>query len=138
MKVLFKRDVPGVAKAGQVKDVADGHARNYLIPRGFAVPASASTLKEVEQKRASEARHTKEEEAAARALKARLEELPLVVRSRAGSQGRLYGSITNADVAQALEKQLGLQIDKRSIELKEPIRHVGTHTVIARLPHGVS
>jgi large subunit ribosomal protein L9 len=138
MKVLFKRDVPGVAKAGQVKDVADGHARNYLIPRGLAVPATAGTLKQVEQRRASDAKHAQEEVADARALKARLEGTPIVVRSRAGSQGRLYGSITNADVAVAIEKQLGIQLDRRAIDLPEPVRHVGTHTVVARLPHGVT
>src|SRR5215467_2655548 len=101
MKVLFKKDVPDVAKAGQVKDVADGYARNFLIPRGLAVAATAGALKQVADVQAVAARHAADEERAAQELKQRLEAQPVVIESKAGSQGRLYGSVTTADVATA-------------------------------------
>src|SRR3981081_262587 len=99
MKVLFKKDLPDVARAGQVKDVADGYARNFLIPRGLAVAATAAALKQVAEVQAVAARHAADQEQAARELKARLEAEPIVVQAKAGSQGRLYGSVTTADVA---------------------------------------
>ncbi len=133
MKVLFKKDVEGVGRAGQVKDVADGYARNFLLPRGFAVATTAAALKQLADQQAVAARKAAEEEQAARSLKQRLEARPIVVSARAGPQGRLYGSVTNADVADAVRQQLGATIDRREIELPEPIRHVGTHTVVARL-----
>src|SRR6476620_8185817 len=107
MKVLFKKDVPDVARAGQVKDVADGYARNYLIPRGLAVVATSGALKQVADVQAVAARHAAEEEQAAQALKERLETQLVVVESKAGSQGRLYGSLTTMGVANAIQKQLG-------------------------------
>src|SRR5205085_10238755 len=112
MKVLFKKDVMDVAKAGQVKDVADGYARNFLIPRGLAVAATSSALKQVADVQAVAARHAAEEERAARELKERLEAQPVVIEAKAGSQGRLYGSVTTADVATAIQKQLGASIDR--------------------------
>src|SRR5947209_15182452 len=103
MKVLFKRDVVDVARAGQVKDVADGYARNFLIPRGLAVAATTAALKQVADLQAASARHAAEAEEAARELKTKLESRPIVVEAKAGPQGRLYGSLTTADVATALQ-----------------------------------
>src|SRR5438270_7768031 len=108
MKVLFKKDVPDVARAGQVKDVADGYARNFLIPRGLAVVATAGTLKQVADVQAVAARHAADDEHAARDLKQRLEAQPIVVEAKAGSQGRLYGSVTAADISTAIQKQIGV------------------------------
>jgi large subunit ribosomal protein L9 len=125
MKVLFKKDVADVAKAGQVKDVADGYARNFLIPRGFAVVATSSALKQVADLQAVAARHAAEEEQAARQLKARLEAEPVVIEAKAGTQGRLYGSVTTADVATAIQKQLGTAVERRDLEIPEPVRQVG-------------
>ena len=138
MKVLFKRDVPDVAKAGQVKDVADGYARNFLIPRGLAVLATPATLKQVAAVQASAARHAAEAEDAARGLKARLEATPIVVEAKAGAQGRLYGSITTADVVAAIQRQLGADLDRRDLDITEPIRHVGSFQVSARLHRAVT
>src|SRR5947207_9337066 len=104
MKVLFKKDVADVARAGQVKDVADGYARNFLIPRGLAVAATSTALKQVAEVQAVASRRASEEEEAARALKGRLEAQPIVLESKAGSQGRLYGSVTTTDVASAVKK----------------------------------
>src|SRR6185369_7212063 len=125
MKVLFKKDVADVARAGQVKDVADGYARNYLIPRGLAVVATSVALKQVAEVHAVANRRAAEEETAARELKQRLEAAPIVLESKAGSQGRLYGSVTTADVVAAVKKQLGEELDRRDLELPEAVRHVG-------------
>ena len=138
MKVLFKKDVADVARAGQVKDVADGYARNYLIPRGLAVAATPAALKQVADLEAASVRHAAEEEAHARALKDKLESEPVVLHSKAGAQGRLYGSITAADVATAIQRQLGANVDRRDLEIPEPIRHLGSHQVSARLHRAVT
>lgn len=138
MKVLFKKDVPEVAKAGQVKEVADGYARNYLIPRGLAVAATAGTLKQVADVQATAARHAAEEEHAAHALKQRLEAQPIIVESKAGSQGRLYGSVTAADVASAIQKQIGTTIDRRDLAISDHIRQIGSYHVTLQLHHAVT
>jgi large subunit ribosomal protein L9 len=133
VKVLFKKDVADVARAGQVKEVADGYARNYLIPRGLAVVASAAALKQVAEVQAVAARRANEEEDAARALKNRLESQPIVLEAKAGSTGRLYGSITTGDVVSAVKRQLGADLDRRDVEITEPVRQLGSYTVAARL-----
>jgi large subunit ribosomal protein L9 len=138
MKVLFKKDVADVAKAGQVKDVADGYARNFLIPRGLAVAATSSALKQVADLQAVAARHAAEEEREARELKERLEAQPVVIEAKAGSQGRLYGSVTTADVAAALQKQMGASVERRDLEIAEPVRQVGSYQVTARLHRAVT
>jgi large subunit ribosomal protein L9 len=138
MKVLFKKDVPEVAKAGQVKDVADGYARNFLIPRGLAVAATSGALKQVANVQAVAARHAAEEEQSARALKERLESQPIVIEAKAGSQGRLYGTVTTADVAAANKNPIGTTVDRRDLDIAEPVRQVGTYTVSARLHRNVS
>jgi large subunit ribosomal protein L9 len=138
MKVLFKKDVADVAKAGQVKDVADGYARNFLIPRGLAVAATPAALKQVAEVQAVAAKHAAEEEQAARALKERLEAQPIVIEAKAGSQGRLYGSVTTADVASAIQKQLGTSLDRRDLDIAEPVRQVGSYSVTARLHRAVA
>ena len=138
MKVLFKKDVPDVAQAGQVKDVADGYARNFLMPRGLAVAATPQALKQVAELQAVAARHAAEEEQTARALKTKLEAQPVVVEAKAGQQGRLYGSITTTDVATAIQKQLGTNLDRRDLDIPEPVRQIGSYTVTARLHKAVT
>src|SRR5215467_13873586 len=138
MKVLFKKDVADVAKAGQVKDVADGYARNFLIPRGLAIAASAQALKQVAEVQAVAARRASDEEHAARALKARLEAKSIVLEAKAGSQGRLYGSITTTDVVNAVKKQVGADIDRRDVDIADPVRHVGSYQVTAKLHRAVT
>jgi large subunit ribosomal protein L9 len=138
MKVILSKDVQGTGKAGEVKDVADGYARNYLIPRKLAIPATGGALKTVEAKKASEQKKAAAEEAAARALAERLTSAPVVLTAKVGDQGRLYGSITSGDIAEQLSAHLGHQIDKRRIELDEPIRQLGTHQVTIRLHRAVT
>ena len=138
MKVLFKKDVPDVARAGQVKEVADGYARNFLIPRGFAVAATNAALKQVADLQAAAVKHAAEEERTAQALKARLEAQPIMVDAKAGAQGRLYGSLTTADVVAAVQKQIGTSLDRRDLEIAEPVRQVGSYHVNARLHRTVT
>jgi large subunit ribosomal protein L9 len=138
VKVLFKKDVADVAKAGQVKEVADGYARNYLIPRGLAVVASPAALKQVANVHAVVARRASEEEESARALKKRLEAQPIILEAKAGATGRLYGSITTADVVDAVKRQLGADLDRRDVEITEPVRQLGSYHVTARLHKAVT
>jgi large subunit ribosomal protein L9 len=138
MKVLFKKDVTDVAKAGQVKEVADGYARNFLIPRGLAVAATPHALKQVAELQAAAARHAVEEEQTAKGLKELLESKPVVLEAKAGSQGRLYGSITTSDVAIAIQKQLGTTLDRRDLEINDPVRQIGSYQVTARLHRAVT
>jgi large subunit ribosomal protein L9 len=138
MKVILSKDVQGTGKAGEVKDVADGYARNYLIPRKLAIPATSNALQTVEAKKASEQRKAAAEEATARALAERLTSAPVVLTAKVGDQGRLYGSITSGDIAEQLTAYLGQPIDKRRIELDEPIRHLGTFQVTIRLHRAVT
>ncbi len=138
MKVILTKDVAGTGKAGEVKDVADGYARNYLIPRKLAMPASAGALKGVEQRKAAESQKAAKEEAAAQELAERLTASPVVVTAKVGDQGRLYGSITSADIAEQVSKALGQPFDRRMIQLDEPIRQLGSFEVPVRLHRAVS
>jgi len=138
MKVILSKDVQGTGKAGEVKDVADGYARNYLIPRKLAIPATGGALKNVEAKKVSEQKKAAAEEAAARALADRLTSAPVILKAKVGDQGRLYGSITSADIADQLSAQLKQPIDKRKIEIDEPIRQLGTFDVTIRLHRAVT
>ena len=138
MKVILSKDVAGTGKAGEVKDVADGYARNYLIPRKLAMPASASALKGVEQRKAAESQKAAREEAVAQELAGRLTASPVVVTAKVGDQGRLYGSITSADIAEQISKAIGQPFDRRMIQLDEPIRQLGSFEVPVRLHRAVS
>lgn len=137
MKVYLKRDVPGLGKANEVKNVSDGYARNYLLPRGLAVAANkgniktAQSLVESQQARESRAREHAEK------IAAQLQETPLRIKAKAGETGRLYGSITSSDIAKAIAGILGEKFDKRMIVLERHIRDIGTHTVDIKLKGGV-
>lgn len=129
MKVLFLRDVKGTARAGEVKEVADGFARNYLLPKGIAVTASAGALKNVNfQKQISsekENRQQRENET----LAGKLEATSVTFKVRVGEQYRLYGSITSQDIAEEVENAIKQPVDKHKVLLAEPIRHLGTFKV---------
>ncbi len=129
MKVVLRKDVPSLGKAGELKEVADGYGANYLIPRGLAAPASKTAVRNVEAQQAASARRRSREDEEHRALADRIGKTPVTVKARTGEQGRLYGSITSADIAEALSRALGSELDKRSIDLEEPIRHLGEHKV---------
>ena len=138
MKVVLSKDVKDLGSAGQVKEVSDGYARNYLFPRKLAVPATAAALKQVQEREQTEARRHASQERVAQQIADRLKDKPLRMFPKVGEQGRLYGSITAADVAEALAKELGQPIDKRKIELQEPIRMLGEYRVPYRLSRTVT
>ncbi len=137
MKVLLKRDVPGLGKANEVKNVADGYARNYLFPQKLAVPASEDNIKAaraiVETQKSREA-HIRER---ALHIAERLEHTPLKFKAKAGETGRLYGSITSTDIATTIARVLGIEFDKRWLVLERPLREVGEHGVEVKLEGGV-
>jgi large subunit ribosomal protein L9 len=133
MKVIFKKDVENVAHAGQLKEVADGYARNFLVPRGLAVAASPRALKEFAAQQTTLQRQQAKVEETNRAQADRIAKVELLFHVKVGEQHRLYGSITNADVAEALSKKLGTDIDKHLVVLDEPLKHLGTFKVPVRL-----
>ncbi len=133
MKIILQKTVERLGDPGDVADVADGYARNFLIPRGLAVRAEKGAVRHAESlKRAHQARTTAEK-GELETVAARLVETPLVVTARAGEEGRLFGSITAADIVEALSAQAGVSVDRRDIHLDEPIRSVGTHEVTVHL-----
>ncbi|TES87480.1 MAG: 50S ribosomal protein L9 [Dehalococcoidia bacterium] len=133
MKVVFIEDVPDVAEVGEIKEVADGYGRNYLIPKRLAVLADARATQIVEKQKKKKARIAAETEAEMRELANKIEGLDIVIKAKAGAKDRLYGSITNADIAEELNKSAGLVIDKRIIELEKPIQEIGNYEVPIRL-----
>jgi len=124
--------VKGQGKKGEVKDVSEGYARNFLIPRGLAKEASQGNLKTLEVQKQSEERRKQKEREEAEALGKRLDAMTVVIRAKAGEGGRLFGAITSKQVAEALAKE-GIEIDKRKIELEEPIRTLGVTKVPVKL-----
>jgi len=137
MKVLLKSDVPKIGKKGELLEVKEGYARNFLIPNGLAIEASGGALKQVEEeKKASDRKKAKEKEEA-QTLADKLKGLSIVLKHKAGEEGRLFGSITSAEIAEAL-KQKGFEIDKKKIVLDEPIRLVGSHEAKIKLHHDVT
>jgi large subunit ribosomal protein L9 len=133
MKVVFLEDVANVGKAGQIKEVAEGYGRNYLIPRKLAMTARPEDIKNVESQIKARARLAAKSEAEMRALAADLKGKAITLKARSGQQERLYGSITSADISAAMEKQLGVNVDKRKIEMAEPIHQLGVYAVPIRL-----
>ena len=133
MKVVFLKDVPHVAKAGEIKEVASGYGRNFLIPRELAMLASPQAISLAEAQRRVKARQQAESEAELVELARELEGKEITLEARVGAQEHLYGSITNADIAAELESSAGLVVDKRKIELAEPIRELGSYEVAVRL-----
>ena len=137
MKVLLLDDVHNLGDAGDVVKVADGYGRNYLLRRGLAKLASEGAVHEADQIRKSAERKRDREQAEAKDLAKRIEGLTLTFQARAGEKGKLYGSITSGDLAEALERELGEEIDRRKI-VSDPLRQVGEHVVQVRLMSEVS
>jgi len=133
VKVVLLQEVQGIGGPGTVKDVADGYARNYLLPKKLATPATAGALKQVERVRAVEDRRQARLDEQAAAMAARIDGQEVTFRVRAGEEGRLYGSVTNGDVAEVLSRQIGEDVDKRRVILEEPIHVLGTYEVPVRL-----
>ena len=138
MKVILMQDVRGQGKRGQLIEVSDGYARNFLLPRKLAQEATADNLNTMRMNdKATQERQAKER-AEALEISKKLKTVKLNVVGKGGGAGRLFGSITNTEVAEALEKQFGIQIDKRKIILDEPIKTVGTYTARVKLGYEIS
>lgn len=133
MKVIFLQDVSNVARAGEIKEVANGYGRNYLIPRKLAALAKSDSLNAVSVKLAAQARSEAKTEAELLQMANQLEGKEVVLVAKTGGKARLYGSITSADIAGELEKITGFVVDKRKIEMAESIRQIGTYEVSVRL-----
>lgn len=133
MKVIFLTDVKGQGKKNQVVEVSDGYAKNFLIPRKLAKPADAQSLNDVKVKAEALEYRIATEKKEAQALAARLKEIVVVINASGGSDSRLYGSITSKDIADALKTAHGIDIDKRKINLAEPIKAYGTYQADVKL-----
>ena len=133
MQVILRSDVPELGKRGDVLDVSDGYARNYLVPKGLAMKASSgATAQAASMRRARDLRDA-QDRSAAESLATTLVPKVITVTARAGAEGRLFGSVTAADIAAAVEEQTGVQIDRRKLVLSEPVKSLGTHVVPAKL-----
>ena len=133
MKIVLLTDVHGLGWAGEVKEVADGYGRNFLIPRGLAEFASPGVLKRVQaQQRAEAKRQRAAGDELARVAEA-LEGLHITLKARVGAQDRLYGAITSGDIADGIAQATGHEVDRKRIELGEPIRHLGEYDVVVKL-----
>ena len=133
MKVILLKDVANVGEQGSIQSVSDGFARNYLIPQGMAAMATPGRVKEAEQRLEAGQRRIHKQEEAGQVFAERLEGTRVTVVARVGEQGRLYGSITAQDIADALSAKVGQEIDRRTVLLDEPIRTVGEHRVTVHL-----
>jgi large subunit ribosomal protein L9 len=138
MKVILMENIETLGTAGTVKDVANGYARNFLLPRGMAVPASAEALKRLERQRAAIERRAATVADEARGMAERLAATTVYIYAKSGEQNRLYGSVTTADIATALANQHGLTIDRHNISLAEPIHRLGNYTANVKLASGAS
>ena len=133
MKVILQQDDKKLGKRGDVIEVADGYARNFLLPKNLAVAASQGNLNQARQRQSAENFQAKLREDQARVLASQMNKITLDLTVKAGEQGKLFGSITAKDIADALLQKTGLEIDRRKIELKDPIKAVGDYKVLVRL-----
>lgn len=138
MKVVFLKDVKGKGKKGEIKNVADGYAQNFLIKNGYAAEANAQALSQLEGQKKLEAKNAAAELAEAQALKEKVETLTVELKAKSGEGGRLFGSVSTKQIADALQKVHGIKIDKRKMTLPEGIRALGFTNVPVKLHHEVS
>ncbi len=136
MKVILREDVPKLGKKGEVKDVAEGYARNMLFPRALAEEATNDRLKDIQRRDDAEQKKNKRLEAQSQAKADQLDQMVLTLHLAAGEGGRLFGSVTAADIADALAKQ-GYEVDKKKIVLPDPIKILGRHQVTIKLYQGI-
>ncbi|MFF5819283.1 50S ribosomal protein L9 [Lysinibacillus capsici] len=138
MKIVFLKDVKGKGKKGEIKNVADGYAQNFLIKNGYAAEANAQALSQIEGQKKLEAKNAAAELAEAQALKEKVEALTVELKAKSGDGGRLFGSVSTKQIADALQKVHGIKIDKRKMTLPDGIRSLGFTNVPVKLHHEVS
>ena len=133
MKVILQQDVRGQGKKGQLLDVSDGYARNYLLPRKLAIEATADNINTMKMNDKAKAEQQARDKAAAQEAAARLKDVKVVIKAKAGTGGRLFGAVTAAEVSDALKAQHHIIVDKKKIVIDEPIKAVGTWTLKCKL-----
>ena len=138
MKVILLQDVKGKGKKGQMLEISDGYARNYLLPRKLAVEATADAVNTKKMNDKAAAEKAAKERAEALETSKKLREMVLVVTAKGGGAGRLFGSVTNQEIADALKAKSGIALDKRKIVIADPIKNVGTYTVQCKLGYEIS
>ncbi|MBQ6851943.1 MAG: 50S ribosomal protein L9 [Oscillospiraceae bacterium] len=138
MKVILLQDVKGKGKKGQMLEVSDGYARNYMLPRKIAVEATADAVNTMRMNDKAAAEKAAKERAEAVEISKKLREMTLVVMAKGGGAGRLFGSVTNQEIADALKAQSGIGLDKRKIVIADPIKSVGTYTVQCKLGYEIT
>ena len=132
MKVILKEDIKKIGSMGQIVTVADGFARNYLVPKGLAVEANIKNMKSLEHAKKVIQEKAKKMKASVQDFADRLSKITLVIKAKAGEEGKLFGSVTTMDIAEQLKNE-GIEIDKKKISLDEPIKRIGTYAVSVRL-----
>jgi large subunit ribosomal protein L9 len=137
MKVLLTKDVKGVGKAGEIKDVADGYGKNFLIGKGLALLATNEVLKKYESEQRKKAANEAAEIEQLNAIKAKLADIKVVIRKKLGDTGHLFGSVTKDEIAHALMEQHGIEIDKKELDAKHGIKTTGLHALDLKLGHGI-
>ena len=138
MKVILLQDVKGKGKKGQMLEVSDGYARNFMLPRKLAIEATPDAINTMRMNDKATQERIAREKAEAMDVSKQLREMTVTVTGKGGGAGRLFGSITNQEIADALEKQAGIKLDKRKIVIAEPIKNVGTYTVTCKLGYEIS
>lgn len=138
MKVILTQDVKGKGKKGQLLEISDGYARNYLLPKKLAVEATADAVNTMRMNDKAAAEKAAKERAEALEISHRLREMTLVVTAKGGGAGRLFGSVTNQEIADALKTKTGIVLDKRKIVISDPIKSVGTYTVTCKLGYEIT
>ncbi len=138
MKVILKQDVKTIGKKDEIHEVSDGYARNFLFPRGLAAPADAAAVNMARTKSEAKEHHAAEALAAAQALADKVKDKTVILKAKGGASGRLFGKITAKDVAEALSKAVGTELDKRKVELERDIKDFGTYSATVKLHPGVS
>jgi large subunit ribosomal protein L9 len=133
MKVILRSDMADLGKRGDIIDVADGYARNYLVPKGIAIKASDGTQAQAKAMRRARDLRDAQDRSAAEEIATTLVSKVVTITARAGSEGKLFGSVTAVDIASAVQSQTGVEIDRRKLELAEPVKTLGTHVVPVKL-----
>ena len=138
MKVIFNTDVRGQGKKGELKEVSDGYARNYLLPRKLAAEATADNINALKQREKARARQIELEKAQAAENAKKLEGVQVIVRAKAGEKGKLFGAVTSAEISKALREQFDIDIEKNKIVQGEPIKTFGAYSVKAKFGYEIS
>ena len=138
MKVILLQDVKGKGKKGQMLEVSDGYARNFMLPRKLAVEATADAVNTMRMNDKAAAEKAARERAEALEISKKLRDMTLTVMAKGGGAGRLFGSVTNQEIADALAKNTGIKLDKRKIVISDPIKAVGTYTVTCKLGYEIN